>query len=211
MLRRYFHIVPVFLCLLAAGIFVQSSPPATTYHDELGFSLMPGANSSPVSFYIIRKFDDPARVIQATNISKGEFMAIGVGWGDNPANPNHENLFDKYDVVNCGYHNDTVIHRVFFKGGFGCNPLDDLWRLAYSEYPYNGPQTSGSGQNQSVGNPIGPGPGWARDPLKPSEGQQNILQSYGPVFWNDIIHGENAFHLLHDMQDPDWVNRYKSS
>jgi hypothetical protein len=114
-------------------------------------------------------------------------------------------------VANCGYHNDTIIHHIYYKGGLGCSPVDDLWRLAYSEYPFQTPQPLKSGNGGSVISADGPGPGWARYPHKPSEGQQEILKSYGPVFWNDLIYGENAFHLLHDMQDPDWASKYRGS
>ena len=45
----------------------------------------------------------------------------------------------------------------------------------------------------------------------PSEGQIQILNKYGAVFFIDVIYGENAFHLLHDMQDPAWVSSYQGS
>ena len=205
-------IVPLALCLLGFGLFQQSDQAALTWHDHLGFSLMPGANSSLVSFYIVRKFDDPAKQITAQNITKNEFVAIAYGWGESSANPKAENLFTKFDVKQCGYIPDTIIHHVLYKGGLGCSPLDDLWRLAYSEYPYGGVTTSDAPKDpESVNNPNGPGPGWARSPFKPSEGQIQILQSYGAATYIDIIYGDNAFHLLHDMQDPLWVAKYAGS
>src|SRR5574337_133247 len=92
------------------GLFTQSSDPAETYHDYLGFSLLPGANSTPVTYHIVRVYDDPNHPVTANNISEGEFLTIAVGWGESSANPANENLFDKYDVANCGYHADTIIH-----------------------------------------------------------------------------------------------------
>lgn len=210
MYPRRIHILPLLLAVIGFGLLQQAAPPAVTYHDQLGFALMPGANSSPVSWYIVRTFDDPARAATATNITKGEFMAIGVGWGESSANPNRENLFDKHEVANCGYHNDTIIHRILYKGGLACTPVDDLWRLGYSDYPY-GPSGAKDPKKTNVLNPDGPGPGWARNPISPSEGQTTILQGYGVKFFNDIIYGENLFRLLRDMQDNDWVARYKSS
>ncbi|MCX6311957.1 MAG: hypothetical protein NT084_10030 [Bacteroidetes bacterium] len=207
-----FHIIPLALVLLGLGIFQQSADPSPIFRDSLGFSLLPGANSSPVSYYIVRKFDDPAKQITAQNISKNEFMSIGYGWGESSANPKAEDLFTKFEVAHCGYMPDTIIHYILYKGGFGCSPLDDLWRLGYNEYPY-GSQTPSTklADGQTVINPAGLGPGWARSPFKPSDGQINILQTYGAATFIDIIYGDNAFHLLHDMQDPTWVARYQSS
>lgn len=212
MLKLRFYIVPVTLFLLGFGLLQQSGEAVLTYHDHLGFSLMPGANSTPTSYYIVRKFDDPAKPITAQNISKNEFMAIGYGWGESTANPKGEDLFSKFEVAHCGYMPDTIIRHILYKGGFGCSPLEDLWRLAYSEYPFGNVTSSlPAGSPAGVSNPIGPGPGWARSPFKPSEGQIQILQSYGAATFIDIIYGDNAFHLLHDMQDPAWVSRYSGS
>jgi hypothetical protein len=190
---------------------MQFSDPSKNYHDEIGFSLMPGANSTPVSFQIVRVFDDPAKPIVASPISESVFEAIGAGWGESEANPNHENLFAKYEVAQCGYYPDTIIKHVFYKGGLVCSPVDDLWRLAYSEYPYYDKPAENAPKIGNTSNPNGPGPGWAKEKHLPSEGQQAILKQYGVEFWNDIIHGENAFHLLHDMQDPTWVSTYSGS
>lgn len=207
-----FHIIPLTLGFLGFGLFQQSADPALTYHDSLGFSLLPGANSSPVSYYVVRKFDDPAKQITAENITKDAFMAIGYGWGESSANPKAEDLFTKFEVAHCGFTPDTIIHFILYKGGFGCSPLDDLWRLGYNEYPYGVETTSDKPADaQSIVTPSGTGPGWAHSPFKPSDGQINILHNYGATDFIDIIYGDNAFHLLHDMQDPTWVARYTSS
>ncbi len=206
------HIIPLALAVISFGLFQQSSDPATTSHEYLGFSLLAGANSAPVTYHIVCKYDDPAIPMSNENITKDEFIALAYGWGDSPANPNHENLFDKYQVAHCGYTPDTVIHMILYKGGMGCDPLDNLWKLAHSEWPYGGMTSAPpSQQQQNISDPAGPGNGWARDPNHPSDGQINILHEYGATFYIDIIYGENAFRLLHDMQDPTWVAKYQSS
>ncbi len=209
---KRFYIIPLTLFFLGFGLFQQSGEAALTCHDYLGFSLMPGANSSTATYYIVRKFDDPAKKITAQNISKNEFIAIGYGWGQSSANPKGEDLFARFEVAHCGYMPDTIIHHVLYKGGLGCSPLDDLWRLAYSEYPYGNSTSSAPPSNPAdVTKPAGPGPGWAKSLFKPSEGQIQILQSYGAETFIDVIYGDQAFHLLHDMQDPAWVARYSGS
>ncbi|MBI3512111.1 MAG: hypothetical protein HY064_15745 [Bacteroidetes bacterium] len=187
------------------------APPAETFHDLLGFSLMPGANSNPVSFNIVRKFDDPAKEITAYSISKDQFTSIASGWGDNSANPDHTDFFAKYEIQNCGYHPDTIIHRILYKGGIGCSTVDELWRLGYSEYPYYDQPAQTAPKIGNTYDPNGPGPGWAKEKFSPDEGQQEILKHYGVTFWNDIFYGENAFHLLHDMQDDAWVSAYSGA
>jgi hypothetical protein len=209
-LLKRLHITPILLALLGYGLFQQSGDPSVIYHDSLGFSLLEGSNSSPVSYYIVRKFEDPAKQITAQNISKASFMSIGYGWGESSANPKNEDLFTKYEIAHCGYTPDTIIHHILYKGGFGCSPLDDLWKLAHKEYPFAGSTNVPSNQ-QNVNNPVGHGSGWARNMDSPSEGQIGILHNYGAVFFIDIIYGEKAFQLLHDMQDPVWVSRYTSS
>lgn len=211
MVAKRFHIIPLILALLGLGLFQQAGDPSEGYTDSLGFSLMPGANSAPVSFHIVRKYNDPAKAITATSITQGTFLSVATGWGESTANPKKENLFDKYDVANCGYRGDTVIRHVLYKGGLSCNPLNDLWRLAYKEWPFYAPTPKVNPQQASVSNPVGPGPGWAKEKHMPSQGQQEILKKYGTTFFNDIIYGENAFFLLKDMQDNDWVTSYKSS
>jgi hypothetical protein len=209
------HIIPLAFALAGFGFLQQSSGPATTSHEYLGFSLLAGANSSPVTYHIVCKYDDPAIPMTAENITSREFIAIAYGWGDSPANPTHENLFDKYEIAHCGYFPDTVIHMILYKGGMACSPTDNLWKLAHSEWPFTAAPADGSpppkNQNGTVMDPMVPGPGWAREPNHPSDGQVKILQEYGAIYFIDIIYGENAFHLLHDMQDPTWVSRYTSS
>lgn len=206
MTLKRLHIIPLALAVLSFGLFQQSSDPSPNTHEYLGFSLLAGANSYPVTFHIVTKYDDPARPMTAVNISKNEFIAIAYGWGDDPANPTHENLFDKYEVAHCGYFPDTIIHMILYKGGMACSPLEDLWKLSHNEWP-----GTALVPGQNVKDPMVPGPGWAREANHPSDGQIQILQQYGVTYFIDIIYGENAFHLLHDMQDPTWVGRYTSS
>ena len=208
------HIIPLALALLGFGLLQQSRQAATTSHEYLGFSLLAGANSSPVTYHIVCKYDDPAIPMSAENITQKEFIAIAYGWGDSPANPTHENLFDKYQIAHCGYFSDTVIHMVLYKGGMACSPTDNLWKLAHLEYPFTAMPADGSQPKNSAGSviePMVPGPGWAHEPNHPSDGQIQILQQYGVIYFIDIFYGENAFRLLHDMQDPTWVSHYQTS
>lgn len=212
-MKRLGKILPALIFAIAGFGFLQQSSRIELYYKEyLGFSLMPGANSTAVTFHIIKKWDDPAKPIEAVNISQAEFMRIACGFQDSYANPKKENLFTKYGLIDCGYFNDTVIKGRIYNGGMRCNTVEDLWRLRYGEWPFYIAPPRATNNSPTTLDPIGPGPGWARKPLMPSEGQLDILRGYGPVDpMVDVIWGDKAFQLLKDMQDEAWVSTYKGS
>lgn len=194
------------------GFLQQSSRIELSYKQYLGFSLMPGANSTAVTFHIIKKWDDPAKPIEAQNISQAEFLSIASGLRQSEANPKGENLFLANGLNDCGWFNDTIVNRIFYEAGTRCNTINDIWRLRYAEWPYAIPAPRAKGGGANTLNPSGPGPGWARKPLQPSEGQLEILKGYGPVDpMVDAIWGAEAFRLLKDMQDDGWVATYRGS
>jgi hypothetical protein len=203
-------LICVLLTVAGFGFLQQSTEVELAYKEYLGFSLMPGANSTAVSFHIIKKWDDPKMPIEAVNITQREFTAIASGLIKHNANPKGENLFATNGVIDCGYFNDTVINMRFYESGMRCNTVNDIWRLRWAEWPFYiaAPRNA----NPNTLTPFGPGPGWARKPLQPSEGQLELLKSYGvtdPMV--DAFWGANAFRLLKDMQDPAWVTTYRGS
>lgn len=198
------------LAVAGLGFLQQSSRVELTYKEYLGFSLMPGANSTAVTFHIIRKWDDPKKPTEGTNITQQEFMRIASGFQESGANPKKENLFQVNGMIDCGWFADTIINGRFYESGNRCNTLNDVWRLRYREWPYYVAPPRNANANTLT--PFGPGPGWAGKPLMPSEGQMEILRGYGiedPMV--DVIYGANAFRLLKDMQDVGWVSTYRGS
>ncbi len=73
--------------------------------------------------------------------------------------------------------------------------MNNLWMLRYSEYPYRS-------QDYEFG--------WAKKTYGPSEAQINFLKKYGFKHIDSFIYGDNAFRLLKDMMNLEWVNNYKS-
>jgi hypothetical protein len=178
-------------------LLTQWRGPSEGWREEIGFSLMPGANSSPVSFRCRRIYDDPARQATGYTITRLEFLSIASGMRPHPANKAQENLFVKHEVEFCGYVADTVAGGVYLRSGYLCPVVDNIWKLGYGSYPYHTKEKMT--------------PGWAKFPLHPSEGQQQILRSYGATFWTDPVFGKEAFRLLHDMQDAEWIGKYAGS
>ncbi|MCU0432851.1 MAG: hypothetical protein MUC87_05305 [Bacteroidia bacterium] len=190
----------LFICLTAlAGwaLLTQWRGVSEGWRDEIGFSLMPGPNSSPISFRYRRIYDDPARPASGYTITRLEFLSIACGTRPHPANPKQENLFAKYEVQYCGLISDTIIGGIYYRSGYSCPIVDDIWRLGYGTWPYATKEKMPAG--------------WARFPLHPSEGQQEILRSYGATFWVDPVFGPQAFRLLRDMQNAEWVGKYAGS
>ena len=112
----------------------------------------------------------------ATFVTKRDFLLQITGQQESKANPNHINYMKEY--------------RIFWQ------TLDQLWKLKYSDYPYDrkhNPDTKG----------------WAKGKFSPSPGQLRYLQQhYGIKNITDFIYGKNLFRLLKDMQNPAWVNNY---
>lgn len=210
-MKRFRVLFTCALCAVAGfGFLQQSSRVEIAYKEYLGFSLMPGANSTAVSFHIVKKWDDPTKPIEAVNISQQDFMRIACGLQVNGANPKQENLFASNGLNDCGWFSDTIVNHILYKSGMRCNTVSDIWRLRYGEWPFfvAAPRNA----NPNTLTPYGPGPGWARKPLQPSEGQLEILKSYGPTDpMVDVIWGKEAFRLLKDMQDAAWVTTYRGS
>lgn len=190
------------LLRLIALIFIwllgfQAGHPSDGFRDEIGFALMPGPNNAPITFRYHRVYDDPARKATGTTISRLEFMSIASGTRPHTANPLQENLFVKYEIDQCGFVADTVIGGIYIRAGYPCSVVDEIWKLGYSTYPV-------LIQNATE-------KGWARFPLHPSDGQEQLLKTYGIEHWNDPIWGAQAFKLLHDMQDHTWRAKYQGA
>ncbi|RKX18096.1 MAG: hypothetical protein DRP35_09810 [Candidatus Zixiibacteriota bacterium] len=112
----------------------------------------------------------------ATYLTKTNFLFQITGQQDSKANPNHINYMKEY--------------QIFWQ------TLDQLWKLKYSEYPYD------RRHNQDT-------KGWAKMKYSPSPEQLRYLQqNYGIKNITDFIYGKNLFRLLKDMQDPGWVSNY---
>lgn len=159
---------------------------------ELGFCLMPSANSAPVTFAILTWYDkNNERPDEVRVITRHEWLSIAHGIIPSEANPKQEDLFARYEVKDCTFEYDSLSKKTIFD----CSVVDDLWRLRYRTYPCK------------VASPP-KGSGWGALPDEMSWGQLEYLGRYGVKTRNDYFYGENMFRLLKDMQDPAWVSAY---
>ncbi len=186
------------LVILILGVFSQSFSSGSTNIDplffatrHLGFNLMPSANTSLASFGIVTVYE--GKILKVEQITYQDFALQASGHRGSIANPEQKNLIADYGINTCGVYRDTINDKYVVN----CDPMSNIWKLRYKEFP-----------NRAEG---AKEPGWSKNKFMPSEGQQVILQRYGIRSIIDFFWGDNAFRLLKDMEDPTWVNTYKSS
>jgi hypothetical protein len=175
-------IIPALILALVAKGQSDTHLKLATY--ELGFSL----NGTCFVYTVLND-----SVIKSDPIGKKAFIMEASGAEISRADPGGVDLFKEYNVAECGVVMDSVSGESFYL----CSILDDLWKLA------NGSASDGSNAF-----------GWSASNFQPGDGQQRILNAYRPrseIHWLGPYFGERAFRLLHDMQDPDWVARYRSA
>jgi len=111
-------------------------------------------------------------------ISMDAFLKEAGGRFMSDANPNGAGLFKKNGIK------DSI------------RTLNNLWRLRYKYYPLKHiPQDS---------------VGWSASPENyiPSKNQTLILKNYGVDNINGIFFGNNAFRLLRDLENKNWIKIY---
>ena len=166
---------------------------------ELAFSLMPSGNSALCTFAILTWYGDDARYSDVRVITRNEFLAVAHGLIESEANPKREDLFLKHEIKDCSFYRDTVWKSTTYD----CSVIDDLWKLRHKTYPLRADQKRVILDKVAV-----PETGWASSAYEMSWEQLAFLEKYGIRSRNDYFYGANAFKLLKDMQDPDWVAAY---
>jgi hypothetical protein len=147
--------------------------------DFFACNLVPSYTGGLLHLAVIHIYNDSSR--QINFLTKEQFLNQIAGLQKSKANSKLNNLFKKYGI------RDTLL-------------IDQLWKLRYSEWPY---------ENTS-GRPIEKG--WSVNPKSesmPSEGQMEMLKEFGFIRITDYIYGENLFKLLKKLEDPDWITKYK--
>lgn len=114
---------------------------------------------------------------QITYLSEAEFMQQVTGQQKSKANPNQVNLLEEKRIM--------------------WQTFEELWKLRYAEYPYDGARSTETG--------------WAGRNFAPSVRQWSFLkQNYGYSEFSQFLYGESMWKLVRDSQDASWQNQYKS-
>jgi len=159
----------VLLLIISITLFSQEKKKAQYY---FGICILDNGAGQMVRFGTVRVSLDGSKKI--TYSSKQNFLLKVAGHMESRANPDKINNWKEYKV--------------------NWKALDLLWKLKYSEYPYDRRDDK---------------EGWANLTFGPSPGQLKFLSKYGfKKSINDFIYGDNMYALLIDIQNPEWQYNY---
>jgi hypothetical protein len=124
-------------------------------------------------------------------LNKDEFTKFASGYWPSIYNPERRNYF-KENKLDCG----VIENHEFNQKLPYCSPIDSLWKISYSMYPYTNNNDKG----------------WSKELYKPSDRQAvYLMERYGIISLETSYFIDDKFWLLlKDMQDPSWVLMYKS-
>jgi hypothetical protein len=182
---REASIVFLLIALFKLGAYSQQNDifKAKTGNEEpyyknewhFGLSLATSSSGGMVRLGWIKIHEDGRQEIQW--LTQRNFVMQASGQQPSRANPDRVNYFEKYQIR--------------------WDVFDILWKLRYSEWPYDDERR----QEQ----------GWSGKMFVPSDAQWEYLgRNYGYSALSDFLHGENMWKLLQDVQDGNWVSQYSS-
>lgn len=164
------------------------------YH--LAFNINPAQNTGVVNYAVVGVRDN--KVISKRFISLTNFLLQGMGRQQSAANPNSSDMFGDHNLSDCFYKYDSI-KDVYAE----CFTIEDLWSLRYSRNPI-----CPDGCVPAPGMKV---KGWSHGKFHPSWPQIQILQKYGVIQDSDFFYGENMFKLFQDMENPQWIKKYKTA
>ena len=194
---NYLFISPLLLLMCVAFAFFSfSSKKHSFVQYEFAFNVGATYNTQLVTFSVVGVRD--GKIVYKRNISESSWIRQVAGLELSKANPNKEDLFEKYELTDCFYKYDSI--KDLYVDGYNCFRLTDLWALRYGRNPHC-PGDCIPSEDMLV-------KGWAAQNFRPSWPQIQILQNYGIINIDDTFHGEKMFQLFSDMKDSDWISKY---
>lgn len=171
--------------LLWGGSAVAIEPA----HWEFGFSLATGMNNQLYTCFLVKIHED--KVIAKELITAEQFILQAKGLVKSKANPEGVDLFREHGIDLCNQDQASTVQEQID----ACDPFATVWKLRFQEWPFK--EQGGAHE-----------PGWAETPLCPSERQMFLLHEYGMHHYLDAVYGAQAFALLKNVRDPEWVANY---
>ncbi len=132
-------------------------------------------------FFII-KVNSNNKIVGGEQIQAMSFLRQAYGKEKSKANPWKKNFFKEYHIK------DSSI-------------IFSLWKLRYAQNPWKTDDSTNMF-------------GWTmrkKYPFIPYNSQLKILGRYGLNNINGFIYGKKLFHLLKDMEDPNWIKTYQDA
>jgi len=195
-------------CLLLWILLISGSSPGGSEQQQedlkahFGFSINPTANSGLITYAIVET-DQDNKIVGRTIVTRNNWILQMKGEQRSKANVEGIDLWSKYEIGDCFWMLDPKIDKYIAQKCETKISIDDLWRLRYNRNPeYR--QDKITSDLSIVG-------GWAANAFRPNWPQVQILQNYGIIFISDFFFGEGMFQLLKDLQDPSWLETYKTA
>ena len=179
----------LFFMLLLWLSLVELSNPKSFDHSVFGVRISQVATGNIVSFIAMRYSTD-GNLREKRPCNKDEFIKIISGFWPSNYNPKRENLFEKNGIFGGVYVNDSLLQKVAY-----CPALDSLWKIRYSDFPFQG-------NNEK---------GWSLNSNKPSLKQEKYLSDRYHIKQLDFeyIIDTNFWNLLKDVSDSTWISNYR--
>ncbi|TXI87233.1 MAG: hypothetical protein E6Q37_02465 [Crocinitomicaceae bacterium] len=177
------------VAIVCCWVVCASVVPNPSLRPVFGVQVRPQTGSNMFTF--VAFLDNGRELTYRKILNTDDFVRIASGHWPSIYNPTRENLLEKNRIA-CGMFNDSIHLKLIPY----CFATDSLWKIRFSEYPFN----NGSGK------------GWAGDYSKPSARQALYLKENYKV--DNVDHNyfldTNFWKIMRDIQDTAWIAHYKS-
>lgn len=166
---------------------ILPSPPAA--RGVFGVRIAFQANSEMTSF--VCYLDNGRTITYQKRLTEREFVYYASGKWPSIYNPSRINYFEERNL-GCGIYTDSFS----YKETAYCLPIDSLWKIRFSAFPYRNSNELG----------------WSSKLIKPSPKQEMYLyENYNVKNIDlDFFVDTSFWKLLSDVQDTTWIANYKS-
>lgn len=178
-------------CLIAFVIYFCSSSVVfiSEVRPVFGVQVNMQANSQLIT--IVAYIHNGRALTNKKIITKDEFVRYASGFWPSIYNPTKKNLFEEHNIP-CGLEKDPITN----KPAPFCFPMDSLWKIRYSDYPFRNKDEKG----------------WSAELFKPSGNQAIYLYKNYGIYDIDFSYfiDTNFWNILKDVQNPNWIKNYRS-
>ena len=177
------------IALIIVWIVTSSVIRMNSARPVFGVKVSIGPNSQITSFVC---FLNNGRVLtQKRIVDKESFVKIVSGYWPSIYNPRKIDFF-KENNIDCALLTDSITNEKVL----GCVPMDSLWKIRFSTYPYQ--------HNADLG--------WSNKFHKPSLKQEKYLYDrYGIQHIDgDYFLDSSFWMIMRDVSDNAWISNYKS-
>jgi len=174
------------LWLVCTSVFVPEQETRVVFGARISMT-----QNSEMTTFIAMRYGTDGTLREQKVINRDDFIRILSGFWPSPFNPKRINYFEKENIFGGVFVDSVLLEKVPY-----CPALDNLWKVRYSDYPFQG----------------GSEEGWSLGMYKPSEKQEEYLYDrYGVGDLDmDFFIDTNFWTLLRDVSDSTWIMNYKS-